>query len=705
MNATANAAGTFTYWTPAGTVLSAGTRMIGVNFNPSTRIAVSVTVWNTLVVNKAAPVTITGGTFTTTSCRPVSAARRASWVSRWPGAGLLQRHVAGRRSGRDPSRLLCRLDELHRGVCRHVPLVINKAVPVVTIAGGPFTFDGQAHPAAVTMRGVGGDPLSPDNVLYDGGPDAPVQGGSHTVTASYSGDANYEAATGDGTLVINKATPIMSLADVTVTYDGHPQGVAATVAGVAGGSLTPVVVTYNGSTTTPTDAGTYTADARYDGNGNYNAVSRTATLRILKALPQLTWTTPASIVHGSPLGAAQLNAASTCPVTSPTPEAGAVLDVGTHTLTASFAGRHPQLRDEVRIRHAQRHQNQPGDHLEPAAGHRLRHAASGAQLNATASVPGTFSCAGTRNGVGRRTQALSVTFTPDDAANYEGAEATVTLNVAKAAPTIMWPFLTAIVYGTPLGPEQLNAAADVPGTFSYSYGPTVFLGAGLRFISVTFTPADAANYSSASATRSLNVNQAPLTIATNSMMKPYGAPLPPFSASAAGLVNFDTLASLAGTLSFATPATAGSAVGTYPVTPFGVSSPNYAIAFVAGTLTVIPGATATSLVASPNPSGFNQAVTLTATVSVMAGAGVPGGAVQFFDGGTLLGAGAARCGHGRSDHEQFVAGSHALSAQYSGDANFTNGTAAAPTVSRRHLVDDHRDVIIESRLRPVNRSR
>jgi hypothetical protein len=35
LNATANAAGTFTYWTPAGTVLNAGTQMIGVNFNPS----------------------------------------------------------------------------------------------------------------------------------------------------------------------------------------------------------------------------------------------------------------------------------------------------------------------------------------------------------------------------------------------------------------------------------------------------------------------------------------------------------------------------------------------------------------------------------------------------------------------------------------------------------------------------------------------
>ena len=182
----------------------------------------------------------------------------------------------------------------------NVTLFIRRAEPVVTIAGGPFTFDGQTHPATVTVHGVGGDALSPFAVLYNGGAAAPVQGGSHTVTVQYDGDLNYAAATVEGALVISKATPIMSLSDVTVTYDGQPHGVAVNVAGVIGDWLTPVVVTYNGSTTTPSDAGTYTMEARYDGNGNYNAISRTATLRILKALPYLTWTNPADIVYGTP---------------------------------------------------------------------------------------------------------------------------------------------------------------------------------------------------------------------------------------------------------------------------------------------------------------------------------------------------------------------------------------------------------------------
>jgi hypothetical protein len=94
---------------------------------------------------------------------------------------------------------------------------------------------------------------------------------------------------------------------------------------------------------------------------------------------------------------------------------------------------------------------------------------------------------------------------------------------------------------------------------------------------------------------------------------------------------------LAGALSFATSAAPSSPVGSYPVTPQGVSSPNYTISFAAGTLTVVRASTI-AVAASPNRDGLNKAVTLTALVSAVApGAGQPTGVVRFFDGGTLLG--------------------------------------------------------------------
>jgi hypothetical protein len=130
----------------------------------------------------------------------------------------------------------------------------------------------------------------------------------------------------------------------------------------------------------------------------------------------------------------------------------------------------------------------------------------------------------------------------------------------------------------------LNAAADVPGTFSYSYGPTVFLGAGTHVISVTFTPADAANYTGASATRSLNVDRAPLTIARTRWPSRIGAPLPPFSVSASGLIFGDSLRVVDGCSDLCDAGDRRQARRNLSGdTVKACSSPNYAITFVAGT--------------------------------------------------------------------------------------------------------------------------
>ena len=82
------------------------------------------------------------------------------------------------------------------------------------------------------------------------------------------------------------------------------------------------------------------------------------------------------------------------------------------------------------------------------------------------------------------------------------------------------------------------------------------------------------------------VDPAALTIKANDASRVVGALNPAFSATATGFVNGDTLASLQGTLTFTTPATTSSPAGTYSITPAGLSSTNYAIAFVAGELIV-----------------------------------------------------------------------------------------------------------------------
>jgi len=125
-----------------------------------------------------------------------------------------------------------------------------------------------------------------------------------------------------------------------------------------------------------------------------------------------------------------------------------------------------------------------------------------AQLNATTSAAGTFSyspAAGTVLVAG--THPLTATFTPSDPRSYTTASASVTLQVNRATPAITWPSPSAVPVGTALGSAQLDAmvkGADgntLPGTAVYTPPAGTALSApGAVSLSLTFTPADSANY-------------------------------------------------------------------------------------------------------------------------------------------------------------------------------------------------------------------
>ena len=129
-------------------------------------------------------------------------------------------------------------------------------------------------------------------------------------------------------------------------------------------------------------------------------------------------------------------------------------------------------------------------------------------------------------------------------------------------------------------------------------------------------------------------------------------------------------------MTFSTTASQTSAPGTYVVTPGGVSSANYTLAFQSGTVTVTKAATTMTLSASPSPSQNNKPVTLTATIGVVSpGMGVPTGSVEFRDKGVLLGT-APLVNGGASLTVPLRKGSHPLTAAWSGDANLTGSNAA-----------------------------
>ena len=76
----------------------------------------------------------------------------------------------------------------------------------------------------------------------------------------------------------------------------------------------------------------------------------------------------------------------------------------------------------------------------------------------------------------------------------------------KPTPTISWPTPAPISNPTPLGPTQLDATANVAGTFVYSPSSGTVLTAGTYTLSVTFTPNDTTKYNAATASVTITVN-------------------------------------------------------------------------------------------------------------------------------------------------------------------------------------------------------
>jgi hypothetical protein len=118
-----------------------------------------------------------------------------------------------------------------------------------------------------------------------------VGAGSAVITASQIGNASFDAATDvQRTLTVNKGTATLTLSNLTPTYDGTAKSATITTspAGLSG-----VAITYAGSATAPTAAGTYAVIASLT-NDNYTATNATGSLVIGKAIQTITFPALAS---------------------------------------------------------------------------------------------------------------------------------------------------------------------------------------------------------------------------------------------------------------------------------------------------------------------------------------------------------------------------------------------------------------------------
>jgi hypothetical protein len=148
------------------------------------------------------------------------------------------------------------------------------------------------------------------------------------------------------------------------------------------------------------------------------------------------------------------------------------------------------------------------------------------------------------------------------------------------------PTFTASYAGLKNG--ETLATSGVTGSPSLTTSAAAASPVGSYTITAALGTLAAGNYQFSFVDGTLSVTKASLTITADAKSKTYGDANPTFTVSYAGFVNSDTSASLGGTLAFTTSATAASPVGSYSVTPSGLTSSNYAISFVPGTLTIGP---------------------------------------------------------------------------------------------------------------------
>jgi hypothetical protein len=473
----------------------------------------------------------------------------------------------------------------------------------------------------------------PGTFTYAPGAGYALAAGTHTLLTIFTptDTAKYPAAQASVTLVVNKALPAITWAKPA----GITCGIPLSAAQLNATASVPGKFTYTPSAGYSLPAGTHTLSVTFTPTdaSRYTPAQSSVPITVNKAVPAITWPKPEPIAYRTALSAAQLNATASVPGSfSYAPAAGHVLAAGTHTLSVTFT---PS--DGAKYTTAQSSVSLTVTKALPAitwpkpASITYGTALSATQLNATASVPGTFAYAFAVGDVlAAGTQTLTVTFTPTDATKYAPAQASVSLTVTKATPIITWPKPQSVSYGAALGSAQLNASASIPGTFVYTPAAGAVLPAGIQSLSVTFTPTDSTDYLPAQASASLTITKAVPVIT-------WPKPAPVTYGAALSSTQLNATASVPGRFSYS-PApgevlTAGTQSLTATFTP--ADATNYATAQSAVSLTI---AKATPVITWPKPAPIAYGAALSAT-QLNATASVPGKFAYTPAVGSMLAAG------------------------------------------------------------------
>lgn len=499
--------------------------------------------------------------------------------------------------------------------------------------------------------------------------------GSHSITARYSGDANYVPSTSSAlTQTVNQAATTTTLASSpNPSVYGQAASLTATVQPPSGVSTTGTVTFFDGTnslgsatltgntaqlTIASLAAGTRSLTASYNGNGNLLASTSTAVSQVVN--PASTTTTIGSSANPVSVGQAVTFTVSVQPAFGGTAGGSASFYDGTVLLgTVSLTNNSGQLSVSTL-----------------GAGPHSITAAYNGDASTTASTSSVLS-----QTINQATTSTALTASPNPSTVNQWISFVVTVTPAAG--------------GTPTGTVTLMDGTNTLSTATLSSGVGRISYSGLLpgTHSITAAYSGDANFAaSTSVAQNVTVNQASTTTSVSSSLNPatYGQVVT-FTASVQapqGINSFGTVTFMDGST---TLGSASLSNGSAQLTLSGLAAGSHSITAAYGGDTYLTGSTSaalsqsvstassvTTVSSSANPATFGQAVVLSASIQAAFG-GSATGTVTFLDGTTALGTAPVASNAAQLSVSSLAVGSHSIAAKYNGDANVAGSTSATLT--------------------------
>ena len=523
---------------------------------------------------------------------------------------------------------------------------INKAEVTVTPVAKTITYGDEPADGGVEYSGfdgfnanvVSGAPTLTTNYTQYGNAGSyniTVTADANNVVTGMSAD-NFKFVAGDGTdkLTVNKATLNVSASDNTITYGDAPAGNGVTYDGFKGTDTQSVV------SGTPTYTYTY---AQYGNVGTYKityhsgltatnydfaAVNDSGTLTVNQKEVDLTWSTDALTYDGNPQAPTATATGTVNSDAITVTVTGQQINAGTgYTATASaLTG---EKKDNYKLPTANTHTFDIGK----AAGS-IEYTTTSVQklfgdavftnsldLEGDGTVTYTSSTStvamvdefGAISITGDGTTTITATVTDKEGGNYHYSTPT-TDGTATAQYSLTVGALTIASTNTPYSnvydgaAHRINVAVTYPEDFSDGGTIQYSDDGGLNWSEInpekknvgTYTiyyKLSKTGYTTVTHHSTITITPAPLTITADNKGITYGS-LPDYTVtygedngSTNYFVNGETETVLGGTLAYICDYTAqyqDRGTGSFSITPSGLTSSNYDITFVAGTLTVNP---------------------------------------------------------------------------------------------------------------------